>query len=73
MLKGLKERRTVKQRIAEERRKFLKGVHLARSQWQFGQLHQDQQGREYELLDILERRYMFLYEMAKKRKLHALE
>lgn len=73
MLKKLKDRRAVKRKIAEERRKFLKGVHLARSQWQFGRIHQDHQGREYELIKILERRYMFLYEMAKKKKLHALE
>lgn len=63
----------VKRIIAEERRKLRNGFILAKVQWQLGQNHQDRQMRKYDIVDILERRYMFLYKVAKKRKLHALE
>ncbi|RXT08978.1 hypothetical protein [Ammoniphilus sp. CFH 90114] len=73
MIKKLKESRLVKSKVLEERRRLLQGIDLARSQWQYGQIHQDHNGGKYQLLDILERRYMYLYQIAKKRKLHALE
>lgn len=73
MLKKVKENIQVKRKVQEERRRLLYGVELAKNQWQFGQINQDENGNKYELVDILERRYMFLYQIAKKQKLHALE
>lgn len=61
---------SVKRQIAIERKKLLEGIHLAMIQWQYGH---ENENRGYAMMDILERRYMFLYETAKKRKLHVLE
>ncbi len=73
MLKKVQQNLQVKRKIQEERRRLLYGVELAKCQWQFGQIDQDENGNKYEHVDILERRYMFLYQIAKKKKLHALE
>lgn len=70
MLKKLKRRTNIKEQVSFERRKLLEGVHLAMVQWQFG--HEDE-NRNGVMMDLLERRYMFLYEIAKKRKIHVLE
>lgn len=58
--------------IIDERRRLLMGIQLAKHQWQFGEGHQDESDRKFNLQDILERRYMYLLNVAKKQKLHAL-
>jgi hypothetical protein len=72
VLKKVSERQKVKSRIAEERKKLLEGVNLAKVQWQMVHEHQEGDCRKYDLLDILERRYMYLLNVAKKRKLHVI-
>jgi len=72
MFKRIKRRINVKEQILLERRKLLEGVHLAMIQWQYG--HEDEKKKKSEvMMDLLERRYMFLYGIAKKRKIHVLE
>ncbi len=70
MLGKVKDGLSVKKRIMDERRNLLQGVRMAAKQWQYGHTQQE---RSYVLMDILERRYMYLYGIAKKRNLHALE
>lgn len=69
----LKESISVKKQVAEERKKLLQGVHLACRQWQYGQDHLNQRNDDQVIKDMLERRFIFLYQIAKKRKLHVLE
>lgn len=70
MYKKLKRRTNAKEQISLERRKLVQGVQLAMIQWQYG--HDDENASEV-MTDLLERRYMFLYEVAKRRKIHSLE
>lgn len=70
MLEKVKKGLPIKKRILDERRKLLQAVHLAAKQWQYGHTQEES---NYVLMDILERRYMYLYRIAKKRNLNALE
>ena len=67
MFKRIKRESNIKKHVYNERKKLLEGVHLAMIQWQYGH-----DNRNDVMMDILERRYMFLYEVAKKRKIHSL-
>jgi hypothetical protein len=63
----------VKQRVLEERRQLRKGLNVAKSQWQYGQMDYNQCLNKFDISTLLERRYMYLYQVAKRRNIHALE
>lgn len=71
MFQKLKTDRSVEKQLLEERRRLVEGARLAMIQWQYG-FDVDHRERAA-LADLLERRYMYLYETAKQRKIHALE
>ena len=73
MLKQWKQGLHARQRISEERKQLRKGLRIAKSQWQYVQMDDNQCLHKYDISALLERRYMYLYEVAKRRKLHALE
>ena len=67
-----KQKRIARERIWEERQQLLRGVDLAMEQWRYVTTHLDEGSRKYDVIEIMERRYMFLLNTAKKQKLHAL-
>ncbi|RKD22822.1 hypothetical protein BEP19_11290 [Ammoniphilus oxalaticus] len=70
MIKRIRSEQSTNWQVSNERRKLIEGAHLAMVQWQYSLSGENESDV---MADILERRYMFLYETAKRRKVHALE
>jgi hypothetical protein len=73
MFQAWKERRMARNWTISDRQQLLFAVGLAQRQWQYGQNHLDEDERKMDVVTVLERRYMFLYQVAKKRKLNLLK
>jgi hypothetical protein len=73
MFQAWKERRMARSWTISDRQQLLSAVGLAQRQWQYGQNHLDEDERKMDVITVLERRYMFLYQVAKKRKLNLLK
>jgi hypothetical protein len=70
MIQSWKQRKLARKWTISDRQRLLSAVGLAQRQWQYGLNHLDEDERKFDVVRVLERRYMFLYQVVKKRKIH---